>query len=971
MYTMKLINTVLFYFILTSLFILQLPAQNHFQTFEKDPLKVKQVVLRNGLTVMLSENHQLPKVFGMVVVNAGSKNDPVDATGIAHYLEHMLFKGTKKIGTIDYEKEKIYLEKINELYDELGKTQDESARKEIQKQINEQSVLAGEYAIPNELDKMLAQIGSTGVNAFTTNDYTAYINSFPSNQIESWLEIYSKRFNEPVFRLFQSELESVYEEKNRQNDNVFAMVYEKFFSSFYKQHPYGQQTVLGSKEHLKNPSLRKMYEFFNSYYVANNMAIILSGDFNSYDLLPILEEKFGSWPEGEIKKYPKFKEEPFNGRELVEVNLTPIKAAIMGYRTPPNVHKDLAALKVINNILSNPEQTGLLDKLSIDGELMMAGINTETYNDHGATMIYFIPKLLGQTIEEGENLIKSKLEFIKNGEITDEMLNSVKLNIIKNISKNWENNESRALEMANSFVQKNNWSDYIKLENEIKLITKNDIVKAAQNYYGDNYLMFVSKMGFPKKENLNKPNFDPIVSKNEVKSDFYKSIETISKVECTPKFVDFNKDLKSKEIKPGVRLNKVYNPFNNVFSAEIKFGIGYFQLPILKYTADYLNVIGTDSFSSVELKKSLYELGCSYYFDVNGSELILNLEGPDESLSAALSIINELILKPKLDQEKVSKIKDDLKAIQKLERDDPSSISGALQEFVLFGSDSKKLKELNRKELKKLKASDLLYAFDQAKRHQITINYAGKKSLEDVIEAFKSNLEFSDSLTLHSGVNERSRILGSENIIYVLNKKNAIQCQINFNIEGKPLNNSDIAKIDAFNEYFGNNMSSLVFQEIREFRSLAYSTSAFFRKPKESGYNSLFNGFIGCQADKTNEAIDAMVNLIRNMPEKPERMEMIKASLIQSSQTDKPDFRLIASKIQEWQKLGYKQDPNSLNLPLYKSLKFEDIKSTYEEVLKDKPLTITIVGNTKKIDFKKLSNYGKVVIVKQKQLYNN
>ncbi|MEM7040294.1 MAG: insulinase family protein, partial [Bacteroidota bacterium] len=259
---------------------------------ENDPLNVKKAVLDNGFEVYLIEDEHAPMIFGAVAVKAGGKYDPKDATGMGHYLEHMLFKGTTTLGTTDYTKEKVYLDKIDALYEDLGKTTEPEKRKAIQKKINEEAVAAAEYAIPNELDRLLASIGSKGVNAFTTAEMIVYHNSFPSNQVEKWLDIYAHRFQNPVFRLFQSELETVYEEKNRAMDDFTRPLFERFQKSLFKNHPYGQQSVLGETDHLKNPSLMKMYAYFNKYYVANNMALVLSGDFDAEEVMPVIKAKF-------------------------------------------------------------------------------------------------------------------------------------------------------------------------------------------------------------------------------------------------------------------------------------------------------------------------------------------------------------------------------------------------------------------------------------------------------------------------------------------------------------------------------------------------------------------------------------------------------------------------------------------------------------------------------------------------------
>jgi zinc protease len=960
---MKTFSTLLLFLLLSICSFAQ------FTTYADDPINVKKYVLKNGLTVLLSENHDVPQVFGMVVVKAGGKHDPEDATGLAHYLEHMLFKGTTTLGTTNFNKEKPYLEKINDLYEELGKTKDSEDRKKIQKKINEESVLAAEYAIPNEMDRMLTEIGSTGVNAFTTEEYTAYHNTFPANQMERWLEIYSHRFKDPVFRLFQSELETVYEEKNRFNDNAFGQVYEKLMASFYKQHPYGQQPIIGTTEHLKNPPLKKMYEYFSTYYVANNMAIILSGDFVAEEILPLIEEKFGDWRTGEVPVYPVFQEQPFKGREKVEVKMTPIKAAVLGFRTVPNGHKDLAALRVCNDLLSNDAQSGLIDKLNVNGELMMAGLISFVYNDYGGSAVFVVPKIIGQSIGQAEELVKKQLALVKEGNFSEEMLQAVKLNLRKQIISKWENNYNRVNEIAKAFAQGSEWDAYFRFEQEVAVVSKADVIEVASKYYGNDYLMFISKMGFPKKEKLEKPGFDPVIPKNDVNSEYYFQWKNIPEKNIRSKFVDINKEVRESAIKERVNLFTNENPFNSVFSAEIKFGAGNYKYPNLLYAADYLNLIGSKNLSAMDFKNKLYEFGCSYSFSISENELSLNIEGMEEFLPEALSLINDLVNNPETDDKKVKKIINDRKAAEKVQKREPAYIADALQQWVKFGKESSYLRELSKQKLNQLKVDDLIKAFDDSKKHEVTINYTGQKSHEDVKKLFSEQFQFKIDLEPKMEHVLLERILPTETIIYFVNKKNAIQSQIYFNIEGAPLDIRQIPYIDAFNEYFGNDMSSLVFQEIREFRSLAYSAYANYSPAKKKEKNNLFTGYIGCHSDKTTDAMEAMLSLINNMPEKIERENIIRSALLQSSMSARPDFRSLISATQKWKELGYNDDPNRIKSEVYKEISFEHIREIYLGNIKNKPIIITIVGDAKTIDQKKLGQFGKVISVNEKELF--
>jgi predicted Zn-dependent peptidase len=261
--------------------------ENNYESVADDPLNTRIYTLDNGLKVYLSSYDDAPRVQTNIAVRAGSKNDPAHATGLAHYLEHMLFKGTDKYGSLDYSKEKPLLDKIESLYEQYRTVDmsDIKGRDKIWRQIDSVSGEAAKLCIANEYDKMLSGIGAKGTNAYTSNERTVYVNDIPSNQIEKWLKIESERFRMPVFRLFHTELEAVYEEKNRSLDTDGSKMFEGLMSGLFENHQYGTQTTIGTIDHLKNPSLTEIRKYFNKYYVPNNMAICMSGDFEYDDVI--------------------------------------------------------------------------------------------------------------------------------------------------------------------------------------------------------------------------------------------------------------------------------------------------------------------------------------------------------------------------------------------------------------------------------------------------------------------------------------------------------------------------------------------------------------------------------------------------------------------------------------------------------------------------------------------------------------
>ena len=938
-------------------------------SYAQNKINVTEFKLDNGLTVYLNEDHSKPEIFGVVAVRAGAKNDPDDATGMAHYMEHMLFKGTEDLGTLNWEKEKPWIDKTFELYDQLGKTKDEAERKKIQLQINEASLKANEYAIPNELSNLLLSTGGTKLNANTGADRTVYFNAFPSNQLERWIEIYSHRFISPVFRGFQSELEVVYEEKNLYSDMFQFSLIEEFNKSFFKKHPYGQQSVIGTIDHLKNPSLTNMYKFFKDHYVANNMALILSGDFDTDYVKVLIKEKFGRLKSGDVPKMKEFKEEPFKGRELVEKRLSPIPLIILGYRTPPNGSPDEPAMDVLFGVLSNQNQTGLLDKLALDDKLLAAMMIPMSNNDYGATMVFVIPKVFGQKMDAAENLVTAEIEKVAKGDFDDALVEAVKYQLYKNYQYKLESCEQKALLLTEMYAANMNVSELLDYPEKIKKITKQDVMKIASMYFGKDYLAFHSKMGFPKKEKIEKPGYKPVLSNIEAKSNYVKKIEKIPAKETTLKFVDFNSDIISSSICEGVQFHSVKNRLNDIFSLKIKFGVGEEKIPMLKYASDMMNMAGTKTKSVSDFKSEFAKIGCSYNFSSDESYLTLNIDGIEENLTSSIKLIGEFLKEPVLEKNKLNVLVNGERTNRRMERSEPDNIASALFAFVKNKNQSPYLNRLSMKDIIKLNADTLVKYFKSALLYECEIHFSGTTDAEIVKNTLKSFMNF-DAAPKHSSSPEVLKNEAyNENSVFFVNNKKAVQSKIYLYENGPVFSPEMQPYMEAFNVYFGGGFSGLVLQEIREYRSLAYGAGAGFSTPVKIEGNTFFKGYVGTQADKTIEAMQVFNDLISKMPEKPERMEMIKQYLYLSSLTNRPSFRDLSETVIKWKNLGYSEDPLKKKSEVYKSLEFKDIVSFYNENLKNKPLVYAIVGNKKRINKKELEKFGRIIKIKEKSLF--
>lgn len=939
------------------------------QDTENKSQGVKQFTLNNGLTVVLDENHAQPEIFGLVIVKAGGKNDPSDATGMAHYQEHMLFKGTTSLGTINWEKEKPHIDKIFELYDELGKTMDEAKRGEIQKAINEESLKAAEYAVPNEMNNLINEMGGSNINAGTGPDYTVYYNKFPSNQVEKWIDLYAHRFSEPVFRSFQAELEVVYEEKNLYNDQFQTKLLEEFQKKFFKSHPYGQQTVIGTIEDLKNPSLTKMYQFFKTHYVPNNMALVLSGDFNSDEILPKIEEKFGKWIKGEVPQQRTWDEKPFNGREFYQVKLTPIKVGLFGFRAPSNKDEKSTTAEIITRILSNRYSTGLLDRLSIDGKVLMTQAMLMPYQDYGAIIMFTVPKIVGQSLENAEAIVLAEIEKLKKGEFDESMIESIKQEMYRQHTTSMENIQSRALFISQAFVKNQSIEDAFDYPNKIKNITKADIVELANQIFGPNYIAFYSKMGFPKKEKIQKPEYKPLLANTNAKSEYANHFASIPSKSPSLKPIDFNKDAENTPIKNSHILTRVENPLNDVFSLTINLKVGDNAIPMLKYVNEGIAMSGAGDYDVNQLKSEFAKIGTSYSVWADESNTYIDIQGVEHNLTKSIELIGLLMKDPKLEQAKVKTIVDGEFTNRKMEKSEPDNVAQALFDYGLYGAKSSYIDRLSKKELKKLQATELTNAFKQATEFKTQIRFSGKTSTQDVAQLIEKHLPLAENPKVDNTPLDKPANTYTENTILFVNKAKSRQSKMYVFINGEPFQIHDAVAIEAFNDYFGGGFSGLILQEIREYRSLAYSAGGGFRLPKAKGSPVNFVGYTGTQADKTLTAMETFNGLIRQMPEKTERLNMIKNHLELSSQTGRPSFRGLASTIERWKNLGFDSDPALIKLPMYKSLEWETINQFYKNRVQNKPVVYMIVGDKKQINMKELAKYGKVIQIKEDMLF--
>ena len=942
------------------------------QAEDLNALKVKEYRLENGLTVWLNEDHSQPKVFGAVVVKAGAKDCP--DTGIAHYFEHMMFKGTDRIGTLDYESEKVLLDSIAMKYDELAMTEDTAARARLQKEINELSIRSSEYVIPNEFNRLINRFGGSGLNAATSYDATIYFNTFSPQYMVQWAEINSERLINPVFRLFQSELETVYEEKNMYGDFIGGQVMDTLMARYFGPHPYASP-IIGSTKNLKNPRLTEMHKFFEDYYVASNMALILSGDFDAQQVMPILEKAFSRIRSGNAPKQEKVMLPPFNGRETMKVKfpIPFIKAMGLGFRGVSANHEDQVALNIAVNLLNNANGTGYLDKLMVEHKLMGALAINESMNEAGILAVAIMPKLLIQSYSSAEKMVWDEINRVKNGDFSDEMFNSLKLEQKRQYASSLENIDSRATIMMNLFSQGKSWNDYLNEVARIESITKEDVVRVAQKYFSNNYLCVTKSTGKYPKDNLPKPAFSPVVPRNaDASSSYAKQLEKIPEQQVAPRIIDFEKDVKTSKLTPLVTLYTTPNPLNDIFTLNISYGIGALEQPELMQLTNYLQLLGTESLSFEQFRSRLQSIGSTLAFDVTPDAFVMKVTGFDNHIDETMKLVGDFIRHAKADDKKLRQIVDDAKVSEKAFFKSGDNVASALLEQVKYGDQSRYLRKLSLSQIKKLKGKDMLAIYDKVRSVQCDLHYCGTLPVEKVIGTIRQHLPLERTTVASNSPYYRELKQYDRPTVFFIDMPDMAQSIVYGYVKGDPVDDKASRHASRlFSVYFGGDMSSLMFQEIREFRSFAYRTSGRYQLPNHAhkGTAGSFTAMLSTQSDKTLDALGVLDSLIREMPLKPERMEAVKQTLVNRINNDYPPFRNLSEKVASARMEGFDRDPAEEFLRDIATMDMQDISRFYREQISGRPVVYVIAGNRKHIDMKKLAEYGTIIKVKKKDIY--
>lgn len=914
-------------------------------TFKNDPNQVRIYTLKNGLQVFLAQNFDAPKIQTYIPVKTGSNNDPKDNTGLAHYLEHMMFKGTSKLGTLDWEKESVYLNQLSGLYEAHKSEQDPIKKKNIYKEIDLVSTEASRFAIANEYDKAISSLGATGTNAHTWLDETVYKNNIPNNELEKWLKIEKERFSALTLRLFHTELESVYEEFNRAQDNDGRIANYALMELLFPTHPNGQQTTLGKAEHLRNPSMVEIHKYFNDFYVPNNYAMVLVGDLDFEITIQLVDQYFGQLQSKELPLKEKIIEQPLTDITKKTVKTPTIARVQIAWRTEDYGSRESQLADICANILSNRGEAGLLDlNINQAQKALFAQAFSSGFKNYGYFSAVIVPKE-EQSLDQGVELLLEQIDLIKKGHFPDWLLEAIFNDFKLQRLKALETADGLASNLYDTYIKGRSWKQELEEIDEYETITKEEIVAFANQFFVDNYVVVYKEKG--ENEDLLKvdnPGITPIKINRDEKSAFLEEILADQSQNIEPQFLNYQQEIETTILREK-KISFVKNKENNLAQIHFIFPFGSDHDRELGLATQALQYLGTSKYTAEELSQEFYKLGISNDFKTTEDEMRISLTGLEENLANGLALLHHWINTAKADQAVYLNFVNSILESREAAKKDKTRIMKALVNYAKYGKNSRSHDLISESELKNINVNDLLIKLKKLFSYKYQIFFYGQDFMN-----FKSYTEaFIKPEILNIPTPKLYPEQETSGKVYFTSYE-MVQMEMHKIAKGKPVSVDNFGKINVFNEYFGSGLSSIVFQELRESKSLAYSAYVSYAANAKLEHPDYISAYIGTQPDKLKIAIDAMDELMGDLPQVNFQFSNSKDSALKKIEAGRITRTNIFFNQLRLQKLGVEYDLREKVYKETQSINLENLTDFYDNYIKPVKFNTAIIGNKENLD---------------------
>ncbi len=934
-----------------------------YEIYTNDPAGVRVYKLKNGLTVYLAQNFDEPKVRAMIGIRAGSAYESLNNTGVAHYLEHLLFRGNERIGALNPALENVLFEKMALLFEEHRVERDTLKRKIIYRSIDSLSVEASKYGVKGEYHKLLSAFGGSFINAVTQLDMTTYWCTISANYLEPFLVVEKERFSRVPLRSFPTELEIVYEEYNEMQDNISQKKYYGLRKMLYPNHPYGR-FVIGFPEHVKSPSMLAVKDYFNKFYVPSNMALTLVGDLDFEKTIQLVDKTFGKISTKPFVKPLVPVEVPIDKPVETEIFSEDEESVTIGFRMKGANSKDAPYVRLIDMLLNNGS-AGLMDlALNTSGKINNVNSLIERKQDYSTHEFTGLPKL-GQSLELVKELMLEQIERIKKGDFDESLLKAVIADFKKGQLAKYSDILNLSAEINAAFNSNRNWSDVISLVEQMNKLNKGKIVEFAKNNYTKNYAVVYKRKG--AKTNLvkvDKPVLSPILLNQDTTSPFYDMIKKIKVSAIKTQFIDplsiINQSIGNK----GIEISFVENRRNDLFELSILLLGNNENRKDITLAVPYLNMIGTNKYSPAEFKMEFYKFGLEFGIGANGKQVVISLSGLQENLSKGIELINHFMEQAKPDEKTYMDYVNNILSIRKTNIANKNRVfNQGLVNFALYGENSALRDIYSEVEMLKIKPDSLVTLITGMRKFKHEILFYGKD-----LPTFKSILNKnynSFPILVQTDTKTVFTKIESRPVVYFVQKEMAqAELMLIKRCDNENKNNF------LFSTLFYRYMDDIVNKEIREKKSLAYSAFANYTPASNTNDFDYFFITASTQADKVPETLKGLKDCLLNLPGNEIQFNEIKENVLGRMASK----RVTGSNIL-WDYITAKERgfPSLINKEVYESVRqytLNDVKQFHEGLLANKDFTLLVMGDKNKIDMKALAVFGEIKEMDINYLFN-
>jgi predicted Zn-dependent peptidase len=940
-----------------------------YETVTNDPLGVRAYTLDNGLKVYLSVNKDQPRIQTLIPIRAGSASDPVETTGLAHYFEHLMFKGTQKIATTNWEEESKLIQQISDLFEQHRATSNAAEKLAIYKKIDSLSQISAQYVATNEYDKLVSSLGAKNTNAGTSYDQTVYINDIPSNELEKWLKLESERFGDVVLRLFHTELETVYEEYNMYNDMDDSRAGNALMEGLFPTHPYGRD-VIGLPEHLKNPSMVNIYNFYRTFYVPNNMAIVLSGDLDPDKTIQLVDQYFGNKESRELPVITQPVEQPITQPVVKEVHGPDAESVNFAFRFGGFTSTDRKYVTLLDQMLSN-SQAGLIDlDLNQQQKVLRAGSYAQFLRDYGIHQFYGNPRQ-GQTLEEVKDLLLGEIEKVKKGEFDDWMLEAVINDFRLSEIRREESNMARAFTLVSGFTNGVDRKTQLGFIDEMEKITREELIRFVNDHYAENFVVVYKRLGEKDAvEKVEKPPITAVPVNRGLQSEFARQFSEIPSEEIKPVFLDFEKEITKEDFRDGVEYFYMKNPTNELFSLNYIIDMGKNHDLNLPIAVNYLPYLGTDKYSPADLQKEFFRYGLRMGVNAGNERSYIYISGLQKSFDKGVELLEHVLSSVKPDSAAYSEyVKGILKDRADSKLNNSTILWGAMFNYGKYGPVSSYTDILNEEELNALNPDALTDLIKGIYAYKHRIFYYGQEEMGKVKEMLNAHHKIAEPLRDYPQPVRYPELDTKQNQVFFVNYD---MTQVNLLLVSKDqlFDKSLYPAARMFGEYFGSGLSSIVFQEIREARGLAYTAFAAYAMADKSDRSNFNYAFVGTQADKLMEATNTMLELMNDMPRAELQFNMAKESLIKQMDSE----RIIKAQI-FWTYLsnldrGITYDIRKDVYDNVQNMTLDDLNAFFDQHIKGKNYTYLVLGKKGVVRLDLLEKTGPVKELTLEEIFN-